>query len=874
MKLNSLKSVISFSGFKNQEPALLSTETTANKAQNIVSSDVIISNLNKALIEIAKKKENLPAEILCKEPESKFSGEINGFKVYMTPNKILRQNEFGEITLREGEIAPIKVITEDNVEKTVNGIQLGKTAHYDVYETLGGEILKINTETRKLASKMETTFEFAHDIKKDTKYTIYTQQGPREYNIEDWCPLEESKSDIMNIMENTVVALEFFDELGVQDENLSDAIRLGFFGHLVQMAKKGEVNADIIRAYNTVSDKYHALSEESFSKHVKKLKNEYFKRLSETGYYINNNERVEAFLEVFEKNPEFLGIKSKNGVNEFEKLIHSKNKVQYTYTTGERKGQIVDSEKLRSNLCDDLNKYFESQSSDFQTIRNELGEFGITPVIRKKKIIGFEGMMDVSRARSLKHPYLKEILGDFYFAEVKMQNASDDLNNTLNQILKAYPELKSNVGEYQEGHSTTIDTHTFYTLSKVINDEKFENLTTKMQKVMIHLALLHDCASEENCKNHHHTKTGFTYANNILKGLQLNGANLTDDEIDLIGKMIYYHEWFVSSIAQNSKIEPNKANAIISFLISKDSKLQVDGEKVSAKDISNMLNIFADADITRNNKQLRGRFEKYLIFYHEKFDKAYDSYKYSTLRQASPEYNFDDSEKFKKVLVDDTEFYIVIDENQPLAAHMTRDMSTMLGLVNADYSDIQSASIITSKDNGTAWGLNYGFLLKYEDTDVFLESSRDLDSGYNKNIFTSVTDKHPENVRDTMEVALSLDIGDSENNFAKLKKNAENLGVYDQEVYNNLSEMKKIEILGRLIEKSNISTETANKALKNKLDERNRNQNELLINNPKIAGVVIRGTEEGFEADIDRLSHIIKFANNKGFKIVYLPRVI
>lgn len=120
---------------------------------------------------------------------------------------------------------------------------------------------------------------------------------------------------------------------------------------------------------------------------------------------------------------------------------------------------------------------------------------------------------------------------------IKCENPQ--VENLLNDIAEALPELHSIVGRRQHGsHKYDVLQHELKVMQKITQDSNFKNLSESDQKIMLLASLMHDITKKEGSTDVMHATNGSFDSFFIAKKF-----NLTKEEEIKLYTLIKHHEW-------------------------------------------------------------------------------------------------------------------------------------------------------------------------------------------------------------------------------------------------------------------------------------------------------------------------------------------
>ncbi len=137
----------------------------------------------------------------------------------------------------------------------------------------------------------------------------------------------------------------------------------------------------------------------------------------------------------------------------------------------------------------------------------------------------------------------------------KIKCSDKKLEEKLNNIIKALPELRTTIGRIQHGmngtkgpHQFDVFNHSLKVMQGVVQNPKFKDLNDSDKKIMLLASLLHDIAKQEGIDDIYHAVNSSTDVKSIIKKF-----NLTNNEEYKLEKLISTHEWlkYANSVNNN-----------------------------------------------------------------------------------------------------------------------------------------------------------------------------------------------------------------------------------------------------------------------------------------------------------------------------------
>ena len=125
--------------------------------------------------------------------------------------------------------------------------------------------------------------------------------------------------------------------------------------------------------------------------------------------------------------------------------------------------------------------------------------------------------------------------------KVHLDPNDKDLENVLNDIITVYPEFISVIGKKQH-RGDSIDYHTFDDLKRIMNDEQFDELNSKEQRILTVATLFHDFGKSQGEIDDGHALKSAQSAKEIIKKMEVSF-----DEKERIYNLIKHSHWLVES---------------------------------------------------------------------------------------------------------------------------------------------------------------------------------------------------------------------------------------------------------------------------------------------------------------------------------------
>ena len=122
---------------------------------------------------------------------------------------------------------------------------------------------------------------------------------------------------------------------------------------------------------------------------------------------------------------------------------------------------------------------------------------------------------------------------------VKLNPKDKDLENVLNNVIKAYPEFISVMGKIQH-RGDSIDYHTFDDLKRIMNDPQYDELNPQEQRIITVATLFHDFGKSQGEIDDGHALKSAQSAKEIIKKMEISF-----DEKERIYNLIKHSHWLV-----------------------------------------------------------------------------------------------------------------------------------------------------------------------------------------------------------------------------------------------------------------------------------------------------------------------------------------
>ncbi len=146
------------------------------------------------------------------------------------------------------------------------------------------------------------------------------------------------------------------------------------------------------------------------------------------------------------------------------------------------------------------------------------------------------------------------------------------LENELNEIIKALPELRATIGLKQHGngeeygHDYDVFKHSLKVMQGIVKDPKYQELNDSDKRIMLLASLLHDITKEEGEIDENHPNMSSFDAYLIAKKFKLN----QEEEIKLF-TLIKNHEWLKDVNSAKDEKEQIKRQQSIAYDLRHDN---------------------------------------------------------------------------------------------------------------------------------------------------------------------------------------------------------------------------------------------------------------------------------------------------------------
>jgi len=243
------------------------------------------------------------------------------------------------------------------------------------------------------------------------------------------------------------------------------------------------------------------------------------------------------------------------------------------------------------NILKDLSHHERQKVYDyfgFELCRNKYGTQVDDKIYHSFSITGYPVNLNNGKKLSqITDPVTKqavETLRPFVikFSENNPVSCSiDKLNNSVNTLIDAFPELRPMIGRTQHTtHDFDSFKHSLKVMQKIVQNPQFQNLNNSDKNIMLLASLLHDINKREGSIDHTHQDESAFDAFFIS-----NKLNLSHDQKIKLFSLIKHHEWLAfvnnSKLSDEQKLKNQKSVAF---------DLQYDN-------LFNLANIFSQADL-------------------------------------------------------------------------------------------------------------------------------------------------------------------------------------------------------------------------------------------------------------------------------------
>lgn len=128
---------------------------------------------------------------------------------------------------------------------------------------------------------------------------------------------------------------------------------------------------------------------------------------------------------------------------------------------------------------------------------------------------------------------------------IKLDPQDKELENALNDIIKAFPEFISVMGKVQH-RGDTIDYHTCDDLKRIMNDPHFDELEPNEKKILMVATLFHDFGKDQNVIDDGHALKSAIATKEIIKKTEMSF-----DEKERIFNLVKHSHWLVENSADD-----------------------------------------------------------------------------------------------------------------------------------------------------------------------------------------------------------------------------------------------------------------------------------------------------------------------------------
>ena len=127
-----------------------------------------------------------------------------------------------------------------------------------------------------------------------------------------------------------------------------------------------------------------------------------------------------------------------------------------------------------------------------------------------------------------------------YSENNRIESNNKDIETELNEIIKIFPELRTEIGKVQHGtHEYDLFKHTLKVMQKITQNPEYEKLNNNDKKLILLAGLFHDITKPDGMADKTHSTESSFDAYYILKKMKLT----RQEEIKLY-TLIKSHEWF------------------------------------------------------------------------------------------------------------------------------------------------------------------------------------------------------------------------------------------------------------------------------------------------------------------------------------------
>ncbi|MCR5266877.1 MAG: hypothetical protein K6E29_09860 [Cyanobacteria bacterium RUI128] len=129
--------------------------------------------------------------------------------------------------------------------------------------------------------------------------------------------------------------------------------------------------------------------------------------------------------------------------------------------------------------------------------------------------------------------------------KICLDPSDKELENVLNDVIKAYPEFISVIGKKQH-RGDSIDYHTFDDMKRIMNDSRYDELSPQEKRIMTVATLFHDFGKSQAEIDDGHALKSAQSAKEIIKKMEVSF-----DEKERIYNLIKHSHWLVEGASDD-----------------------------------------------------------------------------------------------------------------------------------------------------------------------------------------------------------------------------------------------------------------------------------------------------------------------------------
>ena len=266
-----------------------------------------------------------------------------------------------------------------------------------------------------------------------------------------------------------------------------------------------------------------------------------------------------------------IGIQTKPITKEQEQNFYSNvnnlSKELKTLTDEEYNNLSIELSYSKDDFIKDINNVLKGVDSDKK--QKVLGHFGFGLETNDKVDLGYSITgypLAIENVKEIQDETTKELIEQVrpfvvkFTEDNKVVSDNEQVETSLNEILKAFPELYSIVGKQQHAtHSFDVFRHSLKVMQKVVQNSEFKKFDESDKKLLLLASLFHDVAKIEGRASSTHATTSAFESFYLIQKL-----DLTKDEKIKLYSLIKEHEWLgnVNKLkTDEQKLEQKKSSA-------------------------------------------------------------------------------------------------------------------------------------------------------------------------------------------------------------------------------------------------------------------------------------------------------------------------